>query len=53
VATAALCRGDAIWELERDFDLVNGILTVALADQPSASSTAEPVLPAGSHRAAP
>jgi hypothetical protein len=32
IASARLCPGEAIRELERDFDLVNGILTTALGD---------------------
>jgi hypothetical protein len=32
IASARLCPGEAIGELERDFDLVNGILTTALGD---------------------
>ena len=32
IASARLCPGEAIGELEHDFDLVNGILTTALGD---------------------
>ena len=44
VASAQLCPGDAIHGLEHDFDLVNGILTVALGELQVALADLSPLL---------